>query len=274
MSLSMRPFLLASEGSSNPLIDIFAHSQDHRLEAIPPLRLPLIGEFVVTKFMVMVALSALVLILAGLRARPKGLVSRGFFGNAFETLVLFIRDGLVRPAMGKKDGDRFVPFFCTIFAFIFTMNLMGLVPVTAHINGTATSNPVISGTLAAVVLLVGLVSGFVLHGPGGVVGAFIPGGLPAPLRPVLFVLELLGWLVKHAVLMIRLSANMTAGHLVLGSFVGLNYLFANVLALVAPASIALALFVTFLELLVSFLQAYVFTLISVVLMGTLVHPDH
>jgi F-type H+-transporting ATPase subunit a len=232
-----------------------------------------------TSFMVMIALSAVVVFLISVLADKKGLVPKGFFRNALEGLVLMVR-GMVRNAMGAhghddhhtRVADRYVPFFCTAFLFILAMNLLGMVPI-PKFGGTATSNIWVTAALALIVLVTSIASGFIHHGPRGFLKLFAPSGLPAVLVPVLFVLEFVGFFTKHGVLMVRLFANMLAGHLVIGAFLGLiadfeSYLVAGFL------SVPLALFVSFLEILVAFLQAYVFTLLSVLFVGGMVHPEH
>ncbi len=130
---------------------------------------------------------------------------------------------MVRPTMGGHHGDRFVPFFCTLFSAILVMNLLGMVPGL----GTATSNLMVTGALAAIVLLVSILSGLVIH-KSHFLHLFVPSGLPKAIVPLLFVLELVGFFIKHAVLAVRLFANMIAGHLVIGAFLGLIFLFKSI----------------------------------------------
>lgn len=255
-------FLLSSEGG-DPILRVLQHALDHTLFHLGPIP--------VSKFSVMVAISAAVLVLMAMMLNRASPVPRGFLRNAMESLMLFIRDEMARPVMGKQYADRFLPFFCTIFLFILTMNLLGMVPIPV-VGGTATSALPVTGILAAIVLLVSIGSGLVLHGPGGFMKIFVPPGLPTALVPLLFVLELVGFFIKHAVLMVRLFANMIAGHLVIGAFIGLIFL-AKSYGVAGP-SILLALFISLVELLVAFLQAYVFTLLSVLFIGGVVHPEH
>lgn len=230
-----------------------------------------------SKFSVMVVISGLLLILmARFAMRNRGMVPKGVFQNGFEGLVVFVRDDMVRPAMGHH-GDKFVPLFCTIFSFILIVNLAGMLPIPI-VGGTATSNLALTGLLASIVLCVSIGGGIAAQGFGGFLKSFIPPGLPLLLRPMLFVLELLGFFIKHAVLAIRLFANMLAGHLVLGAFLALIFAAGKVVAwqgyATAIPAVAFALFVSLLEILVCFLQAYVFTLLSVLFVGGTVHPEH
>lgn len=265
----MTMFLLSGEppGTAEEKMNlILNHALDHHLVDIGPVPL--------TRFGFMALLSAALLVMLARLLSTSSVQPRGLNRNMFESLFLFIRDEMLRPVMGAHHGDRFVPFFATIFLFIITMNLLGLVPLPV-VGGTATSSFVVTGTLAAIVLLVGLVSGTAINGPVGLVKSFVPSGLPFWLVPLLFVLELFGFLIKHFVLMVRLFANMIAGHLVLGAFIGLIFLAQGWIQMVtAGASVLLALFISGLELLVAFIQAYVFTLLSTLFVGSVVHPDH
>ena len=258
----MPPFLLSSEGG-DPILQVLHHALDHQLFNLGPIP--------VSKFAVMVVISGSLLLLMALMLDRASPVPRGFLRNALESLVLFIRDEMARPVMGKEYADRFLPFFCTIFLFILTMNLMGQVPIPV-VGGTATSALPVTGLLAAIVLMVSIGSGLVLHGPFGFMKTFVPPGLPVVLVPLLFVLEFVGFFIKHAVLMVRLFANMIAGHLIIGAFLGLIFLTKSYG--VAAPSVLLALFIALVEILVAFLQAYVFTLLSVLFIGGVVHPEH
>ena len=110
------------------------------------------------------------------------------------------------------------------------------------------------------------------NGAGGFLKAFVPPGLPFILRPVLFVLEFTGFLIKHVVLAVRLCINMVAGHLVLGAFLTIP-IAAKALVAGIPA-VSAGLFMSVLELLVCVIQAFVFTLLSVLFVGGMVHPEH
>lgn len=228
----------------------------------------LAGGITISSFKIMIAVAAALMLLFSMKADKKSLVPRGICRNALEGILLFIR-GMTRSA---HLPDKFVPFFCTTFFFILTMNLLGMVPIPKY-GGTATSNMMVTGALASIIITVSVLAGFIYQGPGGFLKLFVPSGLPVALVPVLFVLEFVGFFIKHGVLMVRLFANMIAGHLVIGAFLGLipdmhSYVVAGLL------SVPLSLFVACLELLVAFLQAYVFTLLSVLFIGGMVHADH
>jgi F-type H+-transporting ATPase subunit a len=232
---------------------------------------PLLGTAIITNLSVMAMISAALLYaMARFAVRKRGMVPKGILENAFEGVVLFVRDELVRPTMGHH-GDKFVPYFCTLFTFILLTNLLGIVPI-PYIGGTATGNTGMTIVLAASVLLTGIFFGMKENGITGFIKAFVPPGLPLVLKPVLFVLELAGFLIKHAVLAVRLCINMVAGHLVLGAF--LTIIFAAKAYVAAVPAVSAALFMSVLELLVCLIQAFVFTLLSVLFVGGMVHPEH
>ena len=187
-----------------------------------------------------------------------------------EEYVLFIRDGMVLPNMGK-EGKNFLPYFCTLFLFILFVNLAGMIPEMK----TATSN--ISVTAALALCSGGLIlySGLKFHGIIGFLKGFVPSGTPGWLVPLIFPLEVVSLVIKVCVLAIRLFANMLSGHMVLICLlliifiVGQMHVATGAGALV-PA-MCLEIFMTCLELLVAFLQAYVFTLLTAIFAGSVIH---
>lgn len=187
-----------------------------------------------------------------------------------EEYVVFIRDGLVLPNMGQ-EGKRFLPYFCTLFLFVLFCALAGLIPNMK----TATSN--ISVTAALALCSGGLIlyCGLKFHGIVGFLKGFIPSGTPGWLVPLIFPLEVISLIIKVCVLAIRLFANMLSGHMVLICLlliifvVGQMHIAAGAGALL-PA-MGLELFMTCLEILVAFLQAYVFTLLTTIFAGSVIH---
>jgi F-type H+-transporting ATPase subunit a len=254
--------IVNTSDGGDPIMSVLHHALDSKVHAFG-------AELPFTRFQAMVGLTGLVLIIAAIIVDKRSAVPRGFLRNSFESILLFIRDELVRPAFGGH-GDGFVPFFATCFFFILTSNLLGILPI-PFIGGTATSNLDVTGALAGIVILVSFFGGL-FTAKSHFLHLFVPGGLPKALVPLLFVLELVGFFIKHGVLMVRLFANMLAGHLVIGAFIGLIF-FSKSYGVAVPV-VGLALFVSCLELLVAFLQAYVFTLLAVLFVGGMVHPDH
>jgi F-type H+-transporting ATPase subunit a len=234
--------------------------------------------FALSKFMVMELVAALLLIAIFVplarRARA-GDMPRGHGWNLFEAFLVFLRDQVARPAIGKHDADRFLPLLWTMFFFILACNLLGLVPWA----GSATGALATTGTLAIVTFLTVIGSGMYKLGPIGFWKAQVPHvDLPLPLAvvliPMIFAIEVMGIFIKHVILAVRLLANMMAGHLVLAVIVGFIAASAGSMAFwgVMPASILGATALSLLELFVAFLQAYIFTFLSALFIGMAVHP--
>jgi F-type H+-transporting ATPase subunit a len=188
--------------------------------------------------------------------------------------VLWIRDEMVFPAMGAERGAKFLPWFLCLFFFVLFMNLMGLVPGSA----TATANIFVTGALAVITLLSMVVCGMVAQGPIAFWKHLVP-HVPLALWPLMFVVELIGLLVKPFALMVRLFANMTGGHMVVLSFMGLIFFFAGTdhSAMgwaVSPIAVGFAVFIMIIECFVALLQAYIFTQLSILFVSASVHPEH
>jgi len=192
---------------------------------------------------------------------PKGIT--GFL----EVFVLFVRDEIARPTIGK-GYEKFLPYLLTVFFFILTCNFLGLIPF----GSTATSNISVTVTLATISFLVIQVGGMMKNGVFGYLKGLIPHGVPAWLIPIMFVVELLGLFTKPFALAIRLFANMTAGHIVILALLGLIFILKTFV--IAPVSVAFALFIYLLEILVSLIQAYIFTMLSSLFIGMAYHQDH
>ena len=255
------PAFLAAE-VSDPIQWIFIHNMDDKVGPLSSLG--------ISRLTLNMWLAGGILTLLLFLAR-KDREPRGFLRGLFELIYFFIRDEIVYPVMGRENGRTFLPFFLTLFTFIFVMNLLGLVPMPV-IGGAATGTLGCTITMASIVFLISVMAGIKYNGVGGFIAGFLPHGLPKFVIPLLFPIEVIGFVIKHGVLAIRLFANMLAGHLVLGAFLGLIFVFKSYGTTVI--SIPLALFMNFLELLVAFLQAYVFTLLSCLFIGGAVHPEH
>jgi F-type H+-transporting ATPase subunit a len=198
---------------------------------------------------------------------PKGLQS------IMEVMILFVRDDIVIPSMGKERGNRFLPYLLTLFFFIFINNLLGLVPIFPG-GANLTGNIAITMVLALMTFIITLFSTnkaywvHVINTPG------VPWWLKIPL-PLMPIVEIIGIFTKPFVLMVRLFANISAGHIIALGFVSLIFIFGTLnneinLAMglsVSPVSLIFMIFMSVLELLVAFLQAYVFTLLSALYFG-------
>jgi F-type H+-transporting ATPase subunit a len=176
---------------------------------------------------------------------------------AVEPVLLFVRDGLVLPTMGKEMGERWLPFFYTLFLFILGANLLGLVPAFP----TVTGNIAVSGALALMVFVAVVVQGMRRNGFFGFFGAMVPEGIPWPIGALLLVIETAGLVIRNTVLAVRLFANMVAGHFVI---VSLMLLIVLIHPIAAVVSVPMALFMDLLEVLVAVIQAVVFTMLSAI----------
>ena len=233
-----------------------------------------------TKHVVFVVVAAVLLVLVFIPigramtdrytdSAPKGLA------NAMEALVVYFRDEVVRRNIGH-GGDAYTPYILTIFFFILAMNMVGLIPFGA----TPTGNLSVTGALALVTFFVVEISGMRALGFKGYMGTifYAPPGLPkagqAVLMLILTPVEFMGKLTKPFALMIRLFANMTAGHTLVLSLIGMIFMFAHLTIgkfLIAGASMSMVLGVMVLEVFVAFLQAYIFAMLSAVFIGLIRH---
>jgi len=203
----------------------------------------------------------------------QGLVPRGL-RNALEVLVVFVRDEVARRAI-PENADKFVGYLLTTFFFILACNLLGLVPGMS----TATGNIAVTAMLALIAMAVIQVSGILKYGIWGHTKNLMPPGLPGWLMPLIFVIEVLSQFIRPFALCIRLFANMMAGHVVILAFISLTFIMADLFSpavgfATAPVSVGFALFVHFLELLVAFIQAFIFTMLTAQFIGMSVHPAH
>ena len=201
---------------------------------------------------------------------PKGLQS------FLEPLILFVRDDIAKEAIGEKKSEKYLPYLLTLFFFIFLNNLLGLIPFFPF-GANITGNLAVTGIMAVFTFVITTFSAnrnywqHIFNTPG------VPWWLKFPI-PLMPFVELLGIFTKPFVLMVRLFANMTAGHIIILGFMSLIFIFANIKGMlgvaVAPVSIAFGIFMGLLELLVAFIQAYVFTLLSALYFGMATEEHH
>ncbi len=198
---------------------------------------------------------------------PKGLAA------AVEGLAVFVRDEIAEKNIGH-DGHRFVPLLLSFFFFILVAALIGLTPFSA----TSTGNISVTLGLAFVSFLAMQWAGISNYGLVKHFRNMVPAGLPLWLLPIIIPVELLAMFTRPFALMIRLFANMLAGHLVIGSLLLLIPMMAGINTFfgvgMAPISLLLALFIMALEILVAFIQAYIFTLLTAIFIGMNAHPAH
>jgi len=197
--------------------------------------------------------------------RPKG------FANGIEAMVLYLRDEVILPNVGPH-GPGYVPYLLSLFFFILFANLLGLIPYGA----TATGNIAVTATLAIVTLIVTEISGIRALGAGYLSTIFywnkdLPMLMRVPMFVIMTPVEVISKLTKPFALTIRLFANMTAGHIVVLAFIGLIFTFKLPVG-VAPLLMAVAIMM--LEIFVSFLQAFIFTLLTAVFIGQMRVAHH
>jgi len=200
-------------------------------------------------------------------AAPKGLQS------FVEPIIIFVRDDLAKSSIGEKKYERFMPYLLTVFFFIWINNLLGLLPIFPG-GANVTGNIAITLTLAAITFIITLANGNAHYWRH----IFAMPGVPPWVLILLTPIEILGIFLRPFVLMIRLFANMAAGHIIALSFFSLIFIFAEMSTIAGYGfSIFSTLFTVFmmaLELLVAFLQAYVFTLLSAIYFGAAVEESH
>jgi len=238
--------------------------------SIPLPHLSLFGlDISITKHVVFLWIVAILLPISfkiAANAYKKSRIPHGF-ANFIEVLIVFVRDEIAKPTIGK-GYEKFLPYLLTVFFFILFSNFIGLVP-----NGaTVTSNISVTATLAIMSFIAVQAGGMMKNGVLGYFKGLIPSGVPAWLLPIMFIVEILGLFTKPFALAIRLFANMTAGHIVIFALIGLIFFMKTYF--VAPVSVAFALFIYLLEILVALIQAYIFTMLSSLFIGMAVHQDH
>lgn len=260
-------YMIVSEGDLKGRI-AEVDDEGHVIEGKLPLDLS------ITKIVLAMLISALILLWLFISlarsykktgvSEPKGI--QGFL----EPIVLFVRDDIAIPNIGETKYERYVPYLLTAFFFILINNLLGLVPFFPG-GANVTGNIAVTFTLAAFTALITGFSGnrgywkHIFNTEG------VPWWLKFPI-PLMPLVELIGVIAKPFALMIRLFANITAGHIIVLSLISLIFIFKSLA--VAPVSILFVLFMDCLELLVAFLQAYVFTLLSALFIGLAVQEEH
>ena len=234
--------------------------QHHPLNASKPL------DVSITKNVFSMLLSVVLLLTlfgaAGRSARknpgaPKGILA------FLEPIIVFIREDIIIPNVGEKKYKTYIPYLITIFFFIFFNNLLGLIPGGANVTG----NIAVTLVLSVFTLLVTNFSANKAYWKH----IFLP-PVPLALYPIMVPIEVIGVLTKPFALMIRLFANITAGHIIILSLISLIFVFKSIF--IAPVSVGFVLFMYTLELLVALLQAYIFTLLSALFIGQAIEEHH
>jgi F-type H+-transporting ATPase subunit a len=235
--------------------------------------------FCISKFMIIELVVALIICVLFIRVAKKiktGDGPKGKLWNLLETFLVFIRDEVARPSIGKKDADKFVPLLWTIFFFVLGCNLAGMVPWA----GAPTGAFAVTFAMACITFLTGFVAGNIKMGPVGywknlVPGMKLPLVLAVILIPMIFAIEVMSLFIKHGVLSVRLLANMVAGHIVLLGIMTMAFSLEGAVSewwgLSAVISVVGSTLFSCLELFVAFLQAYIFTFLTSLFIGASIH---
>jgi F-type H+-transporting ATPase subunit a len=288
-------------------LDIIGHvansSPDHPLIHLPPIfGIDLsVSKHVLMLWVVAALLFLVVTTLVRRYVRQPRLVPTGAM-NVLEIGVEFIRDGVVRPNLGKKWTPMWTPLLLTFFLFILSANAIGLIPFfdvlglvnhyvlhgdehsfltrLTHGSATATGNANVTAGLAVISFFAIIVAGVRAHGFFGHWANLVPGGVPKAIYPLLIPLEIMGMFVRPFALMARLAANMTGGHIALLAIVQIAFIAAAGMGAAGGIGVGLLFSVPLnvgilgLELIVVLVQAYVFTLLSAVFIGMAIHAHH
>ncbi|WP_353777069.1 F0F1 ATP synthase subunit A [Winogradskyella sp. 3972H.M.0a.05] len=236
----------------------------HPTNAVKPL------DFSITRNVFMMWVSVVVLLLIFISAarryrKSEDNVPTGIAGFV-EPLVVFVRDEIARPMIGEHKYKRYMPYLLTVFFFIWVNNIFGLIPI---LNGANLSgNIAFTMTLALFTFIITTLSGnsnYWKH-------IFWMPGVPVPMKIFLMPIELIGIFTKPISLMIRLFANITAGHIIILALMSLIFIFKTIA--VAPVSVAFSLFIGIIEIVVTAIQAYIFTVLSALYFGMATEEAH
>ncbi len=227
-----------------------------------------IYDFSITKniasmFISMLLLLIIFMISASKYKKNTNISPKGFW-MLLEIFIFFVRDEIAIPNIGRKHHKKFMPYLLTIFFFIWLNNLMGLLPGSANVTGSIS----ITLSLAVLTFIITNINGnknYWKH-------VFATPGVPKWLLPIMIPVEIIGLFTKPFSLMIRLFANITAGHIILLSIINIIFIFKSSFA--GFVSVPFGAFMFLLKLLVAFLQAYVFTLMSAIYFGNAVDEHH
>ncbi|MFC1223675.1 F0F1 ATP synthase subunit A [Pedobacter sp. BG31] len=226
-------------------------------------------DFSITKNVAAMFVAILVILIvfisvAGAYKKRAGKAPRGL-QSFIEPVVLFVRDDIAKPNIGHKYA-KFMPYLLTTFFFILFNNLFGLIPIFPG-GANVTGNIALTFVMALGTLIIVNINGNKYYWKH----IFRP-DVPFWLYPIMIPVELIGIISKPFALMVRLFANITAGHIIVLSLISLIFIFETLA--IAPVSVAFVLFMDVLELLVAFLQAFIFTLLTALFIGMAVEEHH
>jgi F-type H+-transporting ATPase subunit a len=202
------------------------------------------------------------------RGYKKSLIPKGIT-NLFEIMIIFVRDEVVRPAIGK-GYEAFMPYMLSLFFFILFVNMFGLIPTPNLV--VPTGNIGVTASLALISFIAIQIGGIRNLGFFHYLKSLVPKGMPGWIIIIMIPLEVLGLFTKPFALCIRLFANMIAGHIVIFSLLGLIFIMRSIY--VSPVAVGFTLFIELLEILIAFIQAYIFTMLTALFIGMAMHPEH
>jgi len=281
-----------SDGAMAPaemMKTLYRHLDEHDYSPEPYAHLgPIAFHFSNHNLALLIAAGLVLLAFGWLAARRRrNPLPTGKLENALEALVSFVKNDMVYANLGEHHGRRFLPLFLSQFFVILVMNLFGVLPNfdffrSWHFPATATANVNVTAALALTTFGAMIYGGIKEQGFGHYFVGLAPpihlgdsAGMKAmrvAILAIMYPIEALGLLIKPFALTIRLFANMLGGHLAMLTIYGLIYLFQSYA--IAPVGVGFNVFLTFLELLVAGIQAYVFTYLSILFVGAAVHPEH
>jgi len=232
------------------------------IPGLPAITLP----FGITVHLLMIWIAVLIIALLFLSSFRKRTTKVQGMAVALEALVLFVRDDIVYPVMGEKKGEKWLPFFLTLFVFLLVLNCLGLIPAFK----SATGNINVTGALALMILVLMFGAGIKNLGVKHFFSNMYPSDTPRAIALFVALLEIAGTLIKSIVLSLRLFANMFAGHLAILAFLVLIFVIGPLTSFI---SVPFAVFTYSLEVLVALIQAFVFTLLSCIFI-TLASTSH
>ena len=247
-------------------MDIMHHFELHTL-----IEFHLLGiDLSITNAVVMLWIaSPLLIILFAIAGRRSKIVPSGY-QNFMEVVIQFLRDHLSGEITDEKDAQRWFPLIATLFLFILTCNLLGLVPG----SFTATTNINVTVALAILVFVLSQGAGIVRHGPWGYFKTFIPGEIPKWLLPLMLPVEIMSQFAKPFSLAVRLFANMLAGHVVILVFLSGLIALRGLALLITPLPLAITVVMNLFEVFVALIQAYIFAILTAVYLDQALHPAH
>lgn len=202
------------------------------------------------------------------REYRKSLIPKGLT-NLFEIMIIFVRDEVVKPSIGK-GYEVFMPYMLSLFFFILFVNMFGLIPTPNLV--VPTGNIGVTASLALISFIAIQFGGIKNLGFIPYLKSLVPKGMPGWIIIIMIPLEILGLFTKPFALCIRLFANMIAGHIVIFSLLGLIFIMRSIY--VSPIAVGFTLFIELLEILIAFIQAYIFTMLTALFIGMAMHPEH